>query len=769
MAVPLWFYMIGEGAALSIWVRILRWIFKVQRLAYQHRRYSLSLVAIIIVFIGSAALDVKNSNDPMLFFSDNNIHRQKLEDYREVFGKSAATLIALDAGEAGAPLHLLEAERYLSEILLDPEHPLHIDYLTALGSTTATLPAIGYPTEFTPLEDVQFLAKDHPALSAYFFNEDQSATMVILSLDHVDQSDPALIAAYAEQMDLVTHMREKYPSLQISVVGNITTFEALREAFEQDSRYLFPATAFVNFLVLLFAFGNLRVTLSVLVIAGMSVLLTQGVAGWSGYVFAAGSASSFSIVFTLTVASLIHVVHAMGQRQRRLPFQRSHTIILSSFRKLTVPVTLAHLTTAVGFVSLNWADAPAFKAMGNLVAIGLVFSLLLSLLVAPIALKSKRTELVIRDDRIRAVSRWFADAWAAAPIRNALIVSALSLAALTGLTRIVFDDQITNNFPPDHPLLVNINNIADAFGWSHSADLVLRYDEGEMIQPQAIADVATLVDWIKIQHPVGDVFSPIPLIQDCLDHRQPPYEGALTEVPQKMLNYCVRTSGRSNDDSVGFFAKDFTQLHLKIMLPRISAAGVRDLSEKVEAKTSEMGFTPENATMSGVGVMSAYLSEVNTHNMLIGSALAMLVVSLLIGLFLRSPILAVLSILPNFLPAMSSLGLWVWINGEVGMAAAIIAAVTFGIVVDDTIHILYALARGKHTQSRAGVRKVLRNVTPGVLTTTLALGLGFGILMFSGFEVNRQLGFLTSVTIFIAFIFDIFVLPGLYSLLKGKR
>ena len=754
---------------MNFWVRILRWIFKLQRWAYLHRRYSLSLVAVFIVIIGSAALDVKNSNDPMLFFSDNNIHRQKLEDYREVYGKSAATLIALDAGVSGAPLHMLEAERYLSQILLDPEHPLYVDYLTSLGSTTTTLPAIGYPIEYTPLEDVQFLAKDHPALSAYFFNKDQSATMVILSLDHPDQSDPALIAAFDEQMDLVTHMREKFPNLKISVVGNVTTFEALREAFEHDSKFLFPATAFVNFLVLLFAFGNLRVTLSVLFIAGLSVVLTQGVAGWSGYIFAAGSASSFSIVFTLTVASLIHVVHAMGQRQRRLPFQRSYTIILSSFRKLTVPVTLAHLTTAVGFVSLNWADAPAFQAMGNLVAIGLVFSLLLSLLVAPIALKSKRKELVIRDDRVRAISHWFANAWAAAPIRNALIVSTLSLAALIGLTRIVFDDQITNNFPSDHPLLVNIDGVVEAFNWHHSIDLVLRYEENELTQPKAIADVSTLVNWIKVQHPVGDVFSPIPLIQDCLDHRQPPFEGALSEAPQKMLNYCVRTSARSNSNYAGFFAKDFTQLHLKIMLPRISAADVRTLSEKVEAKTLQMGFTPETATMSGLGVMSAYLSEVNTQNMLIGSAFAMLLVSILIGLFLRSPILAILSILPNFLPAMSSLGLWVWINGQVGMAASIIAAVTFGIVVDDTIHILYALTRGKHTQKRAGIRTVLRNVIPGVLTTTAALGLGFAILMFSGFEVNRQLGFLTSVTIFIAFIFDIFVLPGLYSLLKGKR
>jgi len=333
----------------------------------------------------------------------------------------------------------------------------------------------------------------------------------------------------------------------------------------------------------------------------------------------------------------------------------------------------------------------------------------------------------------------------------------------------VFDDQITNNFPSDHTLLVNIDNITDTFGWFNSIDIVLKYDEGKLIQPKAIDDVIKLVEWIKSQHPVGDVFSPIPLFQDCLDHRQPPYEGTILNIPQKMLNYCIRSSAGSGSDYVGFYAKNFTQLHLKIMLPRISAAGVRDLSAKIEAKTLEMGFTPETAIMSGVGVMSAYLSEVNTHNMLVGSGFAMLIVSLLIGLFLRSPILAVLSILPNFLPAMSALGLWVWINGEVGMAAAIIAAVTFGIVVDDTIHILYALARGKHTQSRAGVRKVLRNVTPGVLTTTTALGLGFAILMFSGFEVNRQLGFLTSMTIFIAFIFDIFVLPGLYSLLKGKR
>lgn len=752
---------------MTISVRILRWIYRLQRMAYRHRRYSLSMVAVLVALVGWAAQDVRTSNDPLLFFSEHNFHRQQLESIQDVFGDTKTTLIVLDAKEAGAPIVMLEAERYLTGILLDADNPLHIDHLEKLGSLTAVLPDIGYPLEYTPIEDVPSLVADFPVLSTYYFNKDLSATVLLLALNNADQSDMALRGAFAELDGLVSHMQEKYPALEVSSVGNVALFEAMRSAFEKDKRFLFPATVVVNFLVLLFAFGNIRVTASVLVVAVISVVLTQGVAGWSGYVFSSGSASSFSIVLTLTVASLIHVVHAMGQRQRRLPFQQSETIILSSFRKLTVPVILAHITTAVGFLSLNFADAPAFQSMGNLVAIGLVFSLMLSLFVAPIVFKSRRNELVIRDSRVRAMSLWLATAWANAPVRYGVLVTVLSLMALAGLGRIVFDDQIIKNFSSDHTLVVNTGKVVDAIGWSHSIDLVLKYDEDTLVTPQNIAKIADLIDWLKDQNPVAGVISPMPLITDCLATRTPPYEGALVDVPPKMLNFCVRS--RASGAQAVFFNEDFRQIDLKILLPSTSALTVRVLTEKINDKVIALGFTDQTAVVSGVAVMSAYLTKVNTQSMLVGSAIAMLIVSILIGLFLRSPALAVLSILPNFLPAMASLGLWVWINTEVGMAASVIASVTFGIVVDDTIHILYALSRGKNTTTRSGVRTVLRNVTPGVLTTTATLGLGFAVLMFSGFEVTRQLGFLTSITIGIAFLFDIFVLPGLYRLFIGKK
>ncbi|HSF93357.1 MAG TPA: MMPL family transporter, partial [Paracoccaceae bacterium] len=322
----------------------------------------------------------------------------------------------------------------------------------------------------------------------------------------------------------------------------------------------------------------------------------------------------------------------------------------------------------------------------------------------------------------------------------------------------------------DHWLRVNIDEIADSIGWSQSFDLVVKFDEGEMVTPEGFDQLTGLFDWIETLPEISEISGPMPIINDCLAMRTPPFEGPIANVPPKMLDFCVRSSFTvSEGDTPAFFNQDFTKLHVKVLLKKLSSAGVRKVTEQIESESADRGFEAGAVQVSGMTVMSAYLSQVNTYNMLVGSAFAMFVVSVLIGLFLRSPVLALLSILPNFLPAMSSLGLWVWINGEVGMAASIIAAVTFGIVVDDTIHILYALARGKNTATRNGVKRVLRNVTPGVLTTTATLGLGFSMLIFSGFQVNKQLGFLTGMTIWIAFLFDIFVLPGLYTLLKGKR
>jgi len=754
----------------SVWFLILRGIFRLQRLCFAKKRVVLATAGLFLLLIGSGMFEIKTSNDPFLLFGPGNEYRQKLERQNESFGETNQTLMLLAVDSTEERPRLLAAERALFRILSDPDSALAISDMTSFTSVSSLLPAMGYPLEMTSIDDVAILLDERAALGKVFFNQDHTATIVSIKLDLSDQSDGGLQQAYGEQQALAEHMRTTFPDVDVAFTGSVSMGEALRDGLTFDRKFLFPLTLVVNFLFLLLAFRNLRITLATLGVGVGSVVLTTGLAGWSGYVFATAAVSSFSIIMTLTVASLIHIIHSIGQRQRNLRFQKRDTLILASFRKLAVPVILAHATTAVGFLSLNWADAPAFRAMGNLVAVGLVFSLILVLFVAPSVLASGCGSMQVRDERMRRMSRVFTKAWAKSPMVWGTVIGLASIMLVVGLVRTTFDDQFIRFFPPEHPLRQNIQTISDNMGWSQTIDLVLRYEAGALLTPESFQQLENFTNDLLALEQVVDIRGPLPIVQNCLEHRTPPYEGALKDVPQKMLNFCVRSNYYVTEDfGNATFAADFRELRMSLLVERQSSANVRGLAETVEAMAAEAGFKGDRAAVSGVNVMSSYLSKVNTQSMLVGSAVAMVVVSILIGVFLRSLPLALLSIFPNFMPAMAALGLWVWVNSEVGMAASIIAALTFGIVVDDTIHILYALNRGRKKQTNRGVQRVLQNVLPGVLTTTATLGFGFALLMFSGFAVNQQMGFLTAATIFIAFLFDLFVLPGLYIIFIGRN
>ena len=91
---------------------------------------------------------------------------------------------------------------------------------------------------------------------------------------------------------------------------------------------------------------------------------------------------------------------------------------------------------------------------------------------------------------------------------------------------------------------------------------------------------------------------------------------------------------------------------------------------------------------SGVSVIFAHISERNIHSMLRGTIIAMALISLILIWVFKSVRLGLVSLVPNFIPAAMSFGLWGYLVGHVGLASSVVVAVTFGIIVDDTVHFL---------------------------------------------------------------------------------
>ena len=170
--------------------------------------------------------------------------------------------------------------------------------------------------------------------------------------------------------------------------------------------------------------------------------------------------------------------------------------------------------------------------------------------------------------------------------------------------------------------------------------------------------------------------------------------------------------------------------------------------------------------------MFATLGQRNIRSMLWGTALALVMISIILIFALRSVKIGLVSLLPNLAPAAMGFGLWGLFVGEVGLGHSVVTAMTLGIVIDDSVHFLskYLRARRENNMSAEdAVVYAFRTVGRALLITTLILTFGFLVLATSSFALNSDMGLLTAVIISLALIADFFFLPPLLIKLEGIK
>jgi len=169
-------------------------------------------------------------------------------------------------------------------------------------------------------------------------------------------------------------------------------------------------------------------------------------------------------------------------------------------------------------------------------------------------------------------------------------------------------------------------------------------------------------------------------------------------------------------------------------------------------------------TAASPPIMFSHIGMRNIVSMLGGTTFALIAISLLMIAALRSWRFGLLTLIPNLAPAAMAFGLWALIDGEVGLGLSVVAAMTLGIVVDDTIHFMTKYLRARRDQgldATAAVRYSFATVGVALWTTTLALAAGFLVISTSAFSVNAEMGLLVAVVVVLALVVDFLLLPTL--------
>ena len=202
-------------------------------------------------------------------------------------------------------------------------------------------------------------------------------------------------------------------------------------------------------------------------------------------------------------------------------------------------------------------------------------------------------------------------------------------------------------------------------------------------------------------------------------------------------------------------------------------AVIEEETRLAEAWLGENG-TPSmrTALATGVPLMFGQITRRNISSMVLGTGLGFLLIAGVLVVSLRSLRMGIISLIPNVLPAAMAFGIWAWLVRDVGFAVSVVAGLSVGIIVDDTVHFLskYTIARREKWMSAPdAVRYAFRTVGAAILGNTFIVAIGFAMLGLSTFRVTSYMGLLTSLTVATALFVDFLLLPTLLLAFDRKR
>ncbi|HIP80022.1 MAG TPA: RND family transporter, partial [Kiloniellaceae bacterium] len=486
------------------------------------------------------------------------------------------------------------------------------------------------------------------------------------------------------------------------------------------------------------------------------------------------SSTAPTITLTLAVADSIHLLVTLLHAMRHGASKQE--AIVESLRVNFHPIFLTSLTTAIGFLSLNFSDAPPFRDLGNITAIGVLAAWIYSvtflpafLAVVPLRVK-QQTEA--RSDMMQKLAEFVLRR------RQFLLygMSALIIALAVWIPRIELNDQFVNYFDPSIPFRADTDFAMENLSGIYQIEFSLPATaEGGISEPDYLAKVDAFSDWLREQpgvvhvQTITDIFRRLNKNMHGDDpewYRLPDERDLAAQyllLFEMSLPYGLDLNNQINVDK--------SSLRFIATLENITTREARTLKQDSEAWIADN--IPASATeATSPFVMFAYISERNTQSMLFGTGLALVLISFSLIVFLRSLKVGLLSIVPNVIPAVMAFGFWGLLVGEIGLASSVVAATSLGIIVDDSVHFLSKYLRARRERGASpedAVRYAFATVGRALTVTSAVLVAGFAVLALSAFQLNQSLGLLTALAIFAALVADFLLLPPLLLAIDKEK
>jgi len=426
---------------------------------------------------------------------------------------------------------------------------------------------------------------------------------------------------------------------------------------------------------------------------------------------------------------------------------------------------------------MNFSDAPPFHDLGNIVAMGVMIAFALSITFLPAVMMILPNRQKVQETLSSRAMNRFAEF---------VIAKRTSLLVLMGVGSLVLisfvpQNELNDDFVKYFSKKIEFRRDADFASANLSGLYLIDYSlesgqEGGISEPGFLHNVEEFANWYRSQPEVihvnvlTDTFRRLnkSMHGDDQSWYQLPDQRDLAAqyllLYEMSLPYGLDLNNQINTDK--------SATRMTVMLRNMTTRSVLALERRAQQWLNDnvpVSMRNEGASPT---LMFSNIGARNIRSMLLGTTVALILISLILIFALRSIKIGLLSLIPNLIPAALAFGVWGIVVGQIGLALSVVTGMTLGIVVDDTVHFLSKYLRARREKglnAQDAVRYAFNTVGLALVVTSLVLIAGFIVLTFSAFQLNSNMAFMTAVTIIFAIVADFLFLPPLLMSLDGKE
>ena len=453
--------------------------------------------------------------------------------------------------------------------------------------------------------------------------------------------------------------------------------------------------------------------------------------------------------------------------------------LVESIRLNFMPVFITSLTTVIGFLTMNFGDVPPFWDLGNITAFGMTMAFLFSTTALPAIMaifpvKATKKEKLITSKRniYQSLGNYVVKQPVRLTVISVIVIGALGYLA----TKNKFNDEFINYFDTSVKFRTDTDYISDNLTGIYNIEFSIGSGEsGGINNPAYLRKLNDFENWLNEQPEVIHVnaFSEVArrvnrsMHGDNTDYYRVPENRE--EAAQYLLLYELSLPfGLDLNNQINV---DKSESRVTVTLKNIDSPQMIAFSERGEQWLKDNAPKEMHALGVSPMLMFSKLGFRQADSMLKGNIIALILISLILMLALRSFKLGLLSLIPNVTPVIIGFGIWALYKAQINTGMVVVFGMTLGIIVDDTVHFMSKFLRARRElgyTAQEAVVYAFKTVGKALVTTTLVLIAGFAVLSTSSFALNSYMARITVVIIISALIIDFILLPSLLILTSKK-